>query len=145
LNKRYYESYIILDGNLEETTIEESIQKYESFLQKNEVDLKNLDRMGRRRLAYPIKRKQNGYYVCMEIESSPDLIKKLERSFRLDENILRFLTVHLDKKTLQEKNDYLKKRAKIKEQLEAEKTVEAVEETKSAEEKIETETAKNLS
>jgi small subunit ribosomal protein S6 len=121
LSKRYYETYFILDGNLEETSIEEIIKKYDSFLQKNDVEVKNIDRIGRRRLAYPIKRKQNGFYVCIEFESSPGLITKLERTYRLDENILRFLTIHLDTKNLQDRDEHLTKKAKIQEKLEAER------------------------
>ena len=53
--KKNYESYIIFDGNLEDSNIEEFISKYENLLKKNEVDIKNIDRIGRRRLAYAIK------------------------------------------------------------------------------------------
>ena len=57
--KKNYESYIIFDGNLEDSNIEEFISKYENLLKKNEVDIKNIDRIGRRRLAYAIKKKLN--------------------------------------------------------------------------------------
>ncbi|HEY5533794.1 MAG TPA: 30S ribosomal protein S6 [Ignavibacteria bacterium] len=119
--KKNYESYIIFDGNLEDSNIEEFISKYENLLKKNEVDIKNIDRIGRRRLAYAIKKKLNGYYVCFEISSSPDFIAKLERAFKLDENVLRYLNIHIDKKTTLEKDDYLKKKAMIAEKLEEEK------------------------
>ena len=68
-----------------------------------------------------LSKKLNGYYVCFEISSNPDFIAKLERAFKLDENVLRYLNIHIDKKTTLEKDDYLKKKAMIAEKLEEEK------------------------
>ena len=118
MSKRYYESYIIIDGNLEDTAIDEEIKKYESFFGKNEIEVNNLDRIGRKRLAYQIKKKQNGYYVCFEIMAPPQTITKLERTFKLDENILRYLTVYMSPKTIREKEDHLKNKAIIQSKYE---------------------------
>jgi small subunit ribosomal protein S6 len=111
LTKKHYESFIILDGNYEDNVIEETISKYEVFLKKNEAEIKNIDRIGRRRMAYAIKNKQNGYYVCFEFIAPPQLIAKLERTYRLDENIIRYLSMSMSLKTLKEKEDFLKKKA----------------------------------
>lgn len=113
--KKHYESYIIVDGNYEDNVIEEIIKKYEAFFKKNEVEIKNVDRIGRRRMAYQIKKKQNGFYVCFEIIASATVIAKLERTYKLDENIIRYLTIIMDKKTLKEKDDYLKKKSMLAE------------------------------
>lgn len=113
--KNHYESYIIVDGNYEDNVIEEIIKKYEAFFKKNEVEIKNTDRIGRRRMAYQIKKKQNGFYVCFEIIASASLIAKLERTYKLDEYIIRSLTIIMDKKTLKEKDDYLKKKTMMAE------------------------------
>jgi len=115
LIKKHYESYIIVDGNYEDNVIEEIIKKYEAFFKKNEVEIKNVDRIGRRRMAYQIKKKQNGFYVCFEIIASATVIAKLERTYKLDENIIRYLTIIMDKKTLKEKDDYLKKKSMLAE------------------------------
>jgi small subunit ribosomal protein S6 len=119
--KKNYESYMIFDGNLEDHAIEEIITKFENLLKKNNVDIKNIDRIGRRRLAYAIKKKLNGYYVCFEIISNPDFLAKLEKSLKLDENVLRYLNVHMDKRTIQEKDEYLKKKAVFAEKAEEER------------------------
>lgn len=113
--KKHYETYIIVDGNYEDNVIEEIIKKYEAFFKKNEVEIKNVDRIGRRRMAYQIKKKQNGFYVCFEIIASATVIAKLERTYKLDENIIRYLTIIMDKKTLKEKDDYLKKKSMLAE------------------------------
>jgi small subunit ribosomal protein S6 len=115
LIKKHYESYIIVDGNYEDNVIEEIIKKYEAFFKKNEVEIKNVDKIGRRRMAYQIKKKQNGFYVCFEIIASATVIAKLERTYKLDENIIRYLTIIMDKKTLKEKDDYLKKKSMLAE------------------------------
>jgi small subunit ribosomal protein S6 len=115
LIKKHYETYIIVDGNYEDNVIEEIIKKYDAFFKKNEVEIKNVDRIGRRRMAYQIKKKQNGFYVCFEIIASATVIAKLERAYKLDENIIRYLTIIMDKKTLKEKDDYLKKRTMMAE------------------------------
>ena len=136
--KNHYETYIIVDGNYEDTVIEEIIKKYEAFFKKNEVEIKNIDRIGRRRMAYQIQKKQNGFYVCFEIISDATVIAKLERTYKLDENILRYLTIIMDKKTLKEKEDYLKKKSimaeaaaqEVKAAAEAEVTAEATTEAK---------------
>lgn len=119
--EKNYETYIIVDGNLEDNVIEDIITKYESLLKKNGVEIKNIEKIGRKRLAYPIKNKQNGFYICYEIISNPDYISKLERVYKLDESILRYLTVYMSKKTLKEKEEYLNKRALMVAKYEAEK------------------------
>lgn len=121
MTKRHYESYIILDGNFEDSAIEEIINKYENLLHKNKVEIKNIDKIGRRRLAYQIKRKQNGFYICFEFIAEPDFIVKLERAYKLDENILRYLTIIMSKNELKSKENYLKKKAMILQNMEAEK------------------------
>ena len=120
VNKNY-ETYIIVDGNLEDNIIEDIIIKYESLLKKNGVEIKNIEKIGRKRLAYPINKKQNGFYICFEIISNPDYISKLERVYKLDENVLRYLTVYMSKKTIKEKEEYLKKKALMIAKYEAEK------------------------
>lgn len=136
--EKNYETYIIVDGNLEDNVIEDIITKYESLLKKNDVEIKNIEKIGRKRLAYPIKNKQNGFYICYEIISNPDYISKLERIYKLDENVLRYLTVYMSTKTLKEKEEYLNKRALMVAKYEAEKK-EAAEkelELKTSEEKL---------
>ena len=123
MSKRYYESYIIIDGNLEDSAIEDIIRKYESLLIKNEVDINNIDRIGRKRLSYLIKKRLTGYYVCFEMLSSPQFITKLERTYILDENILRYLTIFMSSKALKEKEEHLKNRAIIQSKFEESKLI----------------------
>ncbi len=122
--KRNYEIYIIVDGNFEDPTVEEIISKYEKLLVKNGTEIINIDRMGRKRLAYPIKKKVNGYYICFEVLAPADVVGKLEKTFRIDENILRHLAVLMTKKELKEKNEYFVKKAATLAAFEAQKAAE---------------------
>ena len=121
MSKKLYESYIIIDGNLEENAIEEEIKKNEALLAKNEIEIINIDKIGRKRLAYPIKKRQNGYYVCFEILAPANVITKLERSYILDENILRYLTIYISSITKREKEEHFKNKAILQSKYEEEK------------------------
>lgn len=60
----------------------------------------NIDRWGRRRLAYTVKKKNAGYYVQLFHKSPTDVVPKLEQAFKLDEDVIRHLTVVVDKNML---------------------------------------------
>lgn len=121
MSKKFYESYIIIDGNLEENAIEEEIKKNETLLKKYDIEIVNIDKIGRKRLAYPIKKSQNGYYVCFEILAPANVITKLERSYILDENILRYLTIYVSSNTKREKEEHFKNKAILQSKYEEEK------------------------
>ncbi len=117
--KRNYEIYIILDGNSDDPVIEDTITKYENWFKKNEAEISLIDKIGRRRLAYSIKRIQNGYYICFEVLAPAEIIAKLERTFKLDESVIRHLTVFMSKQELRDKEAHFNKRAAIIAKVEA--------------------------
>lgn len=80
-----------------------------------------MTRSEEKRLAYPIKKKQNGYYVCFEILAPANVITKLERSYILDENILRYLTIYISSITKKEKEEHFKNKAILQSKYEEEK------------------------
>lgn len=97
---KIYESIIIINATLEDAQIEAEIEKIKDFITKNAGELRALEKWGRRRLAYPIKKKNNGFYVLYEFKAPGDIIAKLERQYLLNENVIRFLTIELNKKAL---------------------------------------------
>ena len=115
MNKNY-ETIFILDAVLDDEKIESIIQKYSAFIIKNDGSIVNIDKWGRRKFAYLIKKKHTGFYISVEFTGDATLVSKLERQYHLDENILRYLTVSFDKRTLAERKGYFEKKA----QLEAE-------------------------
>lgn len=88
---------MVVNSNLEDSQVEGLITRYQEFVSKNGGEVTNIDRWGRRRLAYTVRKKNAGYYVQMLHNSPTDIIPKLEQSFKLDEDVLRHLTVVIDK------------------------------------------------
>lgn len=147
MSKKFYESYIILDGNLEDNAIEEEIKRYETLLLKNDIEIVNIDRIGRKRLAYAIKKKLNGYYICFEILAPTGIISKIERAYILDENILRYLTIFVSPKTQKEKVEHFKNKALLQSKYEEAKEKQLIaqnEEAKNLEEAKNSEETKNI-
>ncbi len=70
----------------------------------------NADRWGRRRLAYPIRKKNAGFYVQLLHKSPTDMIPKLEQAFKLDEDVIRHLTIVVDKNMLKARAGVKKRR-----------------------------------
>jgi small subunit ribosomal protein S6 len=89
-----YETVVVIDGLLDEGAIESEIQKVEKFIKKG-GGLQDTDKWGKRKLAYPIKRKTHGYYTRFLFEGDGKLISEMERGFRYNESVLRYLTVKL--------------------------------------------------
>lgn len=103
IHTRLYESVIIINAALEDAQIEAEIEKVKDYIQKNNGEVRAVEKWGRRRLAYAIKKKNNGFYTLFEFKASGDLVAKLERQYQLNENIIRYLTIQLDKKALKAK------------------------------------------
>jgi small subunit ribosomal protein S6 len=97
-NRRLYETTFIINASLEDPQIDAIIDKVQDFIIKNNGEVKEMFKWGRKRFAFPIQKKNNGFYVVCEFDSSGDIISKLERFFTLEENILRSLVIKLDKK-----------------------------------------------
>ncbi len=101
--QRLYETTFIINGVLEDVHIEATIAKVQDLVLKNGCEIVTLTRWGRKRFAYPIKHKNNGYYVILEFKAFPEFAKELERFYHLDENILRHLTILVSKKMVQQR------------------------------------------
>jgi small subunit ribosomal protein S6 len=125
---RNYETTFILDSILEDDKVDAIVAKYTNFMTKNGSEVVKTEKWGRRKFAYSIKKRQTGHYVTIEFKGTGDIVGKLERAYHLDDNILRFLNIAFDKKTLAEKNEYFQK----KEETAREREAAAKEEAQSA-------------
>ena len=101
---KVYETTYIIDAQLEDSAIEERIQRITDFLSSRAQEVIQIDRWGERRLAYEIKKRQQGYYVFMQCQAESTVVSELEQMFRLDEGILRYLTVISRPPAAEEKN-----------------------------------------
>ena len=86
---RQYEMMIILDPEVDERTVTPSLDKYLSVITNDKGTIDKLDVWGRSRLAYPIKKKNDGIYAVVNFTSESATAKELERQLGLNESILR--------------------------------------------------------
>ncbi len=100
---KLYQTTLIVNGILEDVNVEEAISKFQETITKNGGELVSINRWGRRRLTYPIKKKSIGYYAIVEFNAPNELPKEMEKFFHLEENILRHLTLVVTKKMIQQK------------------------------------------
>lgn len=87
-----YESIIIINPSLEEQGMKELITKFSDMI-NNEGKVESVEEMGKRKLAYEIKKNTEGYYVLYNFEANPEFIAELERVYRITDGILKFIVV----------------------------------------------------
>lgn len=110
LKKRAYETTFIVNPGLEDSGIDGIVQAVEELITNNGGEIVVNDRWGRKRLAYPIQKKNNGYYVYLMYNAPATLQSQMERHFHLEENVMRHLTIILEKGMLQHRMEYLEER-----------------------------------
>lgn len=93
--RREYETTIIINAALEDNDIDAVVSKVTGYIENHGGEIKTVERWGRRRLAYPINKKFNGYYVRIEYESTPNTVPIIERFLVLEDTILRHLSLVL--------------------------------------------------
>jgi small subunit ribosomal protein S6 len=98
--KRKYETTFIVNASLDDTQVDSVVGRVQDTITKNGGTIVAANKWGRKRLAYSINKKTNGFYVNLEFDAPGTVLALLERSFQLDEMILRYLTIVLDRKAL---------------------------------------------
>ena len=94
---RRYETIAILDPDLSEEGRAPVFDRLTNLIPAQNGFLVKMDEWGARRLAYDIKKKSRGYYVCIDLCGDGALVNEMERFFRIDDRVLKFMTVVLDK------------------------------------------------
>ena len=92
----YYESLFIVDVSNGEDAVNASVEKFVGMINANAETVVEIDKWGKRRLAYPINDKPEGYYVVATYQSAPEFPAEFERIANIDESILRSMTIKLD-------------------------------------------------
>lgn len=95
-----YETTFILKPELSEEERKAAAEKFIQLIKDDKGEIISIENWGMRKLAYTIRKKNTGYYTFVEFRADPESIKDLDRQYRYDENILRWLTVKLDKHAL---------------------------------------------
>lgn len=92
---RKYETVFISDPDLSDQARLDLFDKIRNIIAQENGIFLNFDDWGNKKLAYEIKKKLRGHYVCVTYGGTGDLIKELERNFRLSDDIMKFMTILL--------------------------------------------------
>ena len=92
-----YEVLFIIDPALEDEKKEATIEAVKEII-ASEGEVGNVDVWGMRKLAYPINKKSEGYYVVIEFKAEPTLPKELDRRLKISDNVMRHLIDNRDEK-----------------------------------------------
>ncbi|MCI8352463.1 MAG: 30S ribosomal protein S6 [Clostridia bacterium] len=87
-----YESVIIISPVVEEEGIKNLINKFSDLI-NTEGKVESVDELGKRKLAYEVKKNKEGYYVVFNFEAKPTLIAELERNYRITDEVIKFIVV----------------------------------------------------
>ncbi len=87
-----YESIIIISPVVEEEGIKSLITKFSDLI-NSEGKVESVEEMGKRKLAYEVKKNKEGYYVLFNFEAKPELIVELERNYRITDEVIKFIVV----------------------------------------------------
>jgi small subunit ribosomal protein S6 len=93
---RAYELMVILDPNLEERTVQPSLDTYLNVVRNDGGSVDNIDIWGRRRLAYEIDKNAEGIYAVVSLQADPATVKELDRQLTLNESVLRTKVIRPD-------------------------------------------------
>ena len=87
-----YESVIIINPSVDDEGIKALIKKYTDII-NNDGKVESVDEIGKKRLAYEIMKNKEGFYTVFNFEAKPELIAELERNYRIDDNVMKFITI----------------------------------------------------
>jgi small subunit ribosomal protein S6 len=106
LKTNAYESTVMINAALDDDQIEVEVSRLQENIVNFGGEIIDVDKVGRKRLAYVVNKSKIGYYAIFRFNAPSNIVAKLERSYSLNDNILRFLTIVLDKNALEyfEKN-----------------------------------------
>ena len=92
---RAYELMVIFDGDLDESTVQQGINRIHAQITEAGGETVTTDKWGTRRFAYEIDHKSTGFYVVLEILAEPGALDRLENALRLADEIVRHKLIHL--------------------------------------------------
>lgn len=91
-----YELIYILQADLDEATLDVAVENIETLIKSNKGEITKTDRWGKRKLAYPIRKTNEGYYVLVNFDYEPENVAALKRTMGFNEQILRSSILRVD-------------------------------------------------
>jgi small subunit ribosomal protein S6 len=92
----HYETIYIVNPTLDDDSLKEAIDKFSNLIKKLKGYVVKVNEWGKRKLAYEVKRFDKGYYVVLDFCALPKMVTELERNLKLDDRILKYITVKID-------------------------------------------------
>lgn len=96
MSNRSYEIMFIVRPDIEEAEIDKIVETFSGYVTQGGGTVKQTEKMGRRRLAYTVRKFNDGFYVLLIVESPASLIHEIERRLRVSEQVIKFITVRTD-------------------------------------------------
>src|SRR6059058_1572534 len=93
---RTYEIMFIVRPDVEEAELDKLIEGFSANVTHGGGEVKSVEKMGRRRLAYTVRKFNDGFYVLMNVAAQGSLITEIERRLRVSEQVIKFITVRMD-------------------------------------------------
>ena len=90
-----YESVVIINPTVEEESLKALISRFTDLI-NTDGKVEKVDELGKRKLAYDVKKFDEGFYAVFYFEANPDLITELERNYRITDEIIKFIVVKKD-------------------------------------------------
>lgn len=87
-----YETIFVVDTSIGEEAVTGVVEKFKAMIAKS-CSVESVDEWGKRRLAYPIEDRTEGYYTLVNFTAEPDFIKELDRVYNITDGILRTITI----------------------------------------------------
>lgn len=87
-----YESVVIINPNVEESALKELIERFQTLI-NTDGKVEQVNELGKKKLAYEVKKNKEGYYVVYEFEANPSLIAELERNYRITDEVIKFIVI----------------------------------------------------
>ncbi len=94
---RKYELALIFDPSLDEKGIDDELSKITSLIKKQKAEVGDVDKWGIKKLAYPIKKQDNGFYCFLYFTGEDELIEELNRVSNINDKLLRHLIINREK------------------------------------------------
>ena len=96
MSDRLYEILFIADPNLGEPEVDALTTTVQGYVEKEGAKVQKVEKWGKKRLAYLVKKQREGSYVLLTVEGKAAIIKELERRIRVTDGVLKFITVRVD-------------------------------------------------
>jgi small subunit ribosomal protein S6 len=93
---RTYEIMFIVRPDVEEADLDKLIEGFQKNVTDGGGEVKSVEKMGRRRLAYTVRKFNDGFYVLLNVAAAGSLITEIERRLRVSEQVIKFITVRMD-------------------------------------------------